>query len=231
MKTLTQVWLVSAASCFIILVIGFQMGGRIGLFVAFLISLLFLYLIFYKGLLIFIKKTKAHEVTGNDLHYFAPLLKDLAHHYSFKKIRLFISQSHTPPLVWPELHDQLIVFINGETLSQLNNSEKKIFAHLVLSHGQIQSKLARRFLGLLFISTYPIEKIFAPFFNLIGYLLGLNKEIYTADLKALTLSQTSHFEFGLFLHKLHFLNYHTQNIFEGTYFFQFFQKQIQNFTI
>lgn len=224
MKTLTQVWLISTAGCFLILILGFQLGGRTGLFSAFILCLTLLYLIFQKGLKIFIIKTKAREVIGSDPHKITTLLEENSLNYGFRKVRLFISEKPTPPLVWPEFSNQLVVFLNRRTLEQLSPAEKRIFVHMLLSHGFLQSKLTRRTLGLTFISLSPFEKLFAPLFNLLAYIMGLSKEIYKADLKALTASQASHFEFGLLLHKLHYLESHTEDIFEGTYFFSILSK-------
>lgn len=224
MKTLTQVWLISAATCFVILILGFQIAGRLGLLVAFLLCLVLLYLIFRKGLNIFIARTKALEITGNDPYKMIIHLKQHALAYGFRSIRLFVSDNPTPPLVWPEFSNQLVVMVNKKTLEQLTTAEKKIFAHMLLSHGFLHSKLLRKTLGLIYISLSPIERIFAPLFNFLGQVLGLSKEIYKADLKALSVSQASHFEFGLLLHKLHYLETHTQHIFEGTYFFSILSK-------
>jgi hypothetical protein len=224
MKTLTQVWLICAASCFIFLILGFQLGGRAGLFTTFLLCLVLLYLIFHKGLKLFIAKTKAHEIVGNDPYKIAKLLEQHALAYGFRSIRLFVTDRPTPPLVWPEFSNQLVVFVNTHTLEQLSATEKKLFAHLLLSHGFLHSKLTRKTMGLMFISMTPFQKLFAPVFNSVAYMMGLSKEIYKADLKALTVSQASNFEFGLLLHKLHHLQSHTDKIFEGTYFFSVLSK-------
>lgn len=224
MKTLTQVWLICAASCLIFLILGFHFGGRLGLLCIFLLCLVLLYLIFYKGLKIFVERTQAQEILGNDPYQLTRLFKEYALAYGFRHVRLFVSDRPTPPLVWPEFSNQLVVFINRQTLEQLNASEKKLFVHMLLSHGYLHSKLSRKTLGLIFIALSPIEKIFAPLFNLIAYLLGLSKEIYKADLKALTVSRAQHFDFGLLLHKLHYLESHNDKIFEGTYFFSILSK-------
>jgi hypothetical protein len=224
MKTLTQVWLICAASCLIFLILGFHFGGRLGLLCAFLLCLVLLYLIFHKGLKNFIERTRAQEILGNDPYKLTGLFKQHALAYGFRQVRLFVTDRPTPPLVWPEFSNQLIVFLNRQTLEQLTTTEKKIFAHMLLSHGCLHSKLTRKTLGLIFIALSPLEKVFAPLFNLAAYTLGLSKEIYKADLKALTVSQAQHFEFGLLLHKLHHLESHNDKIFEGTYFFSILSK-------
>jgi len=224
MKTLTQVWLICATSCFLFLIIGFQVGGRLGLLVAFLLCLVLLYLIFHRGLEIFIEKTKAQEVLGNDPYKLAGLFKQNALAYGFRKVRFYVTDRPTPPLVWPEFQSELVVFLNAQTLEQLTAREKTLFVHLLLSHGFLQSKLTRKTMGLIYISLAPLEKLSAPLFNLIAYALGLSKEIYKADLKALSVSQASNFEFGLLLHKLHYLQTHNDKIFEGTYFFSILSK-------
>ncbi|MES2800861.1 MAG: hypothetical protein V4654_00085 [Bdellovibrionota bacterium] len=224
MKTLTQVWLISAASCFIFLILGFQVGGRLGLLISFLLCLVLLYLIFHRGLHIFIERTRAQEILGNDPYKLAGLFQQHALAYGFRKVRLFVTDRPTPPLVWPEFSNQLVVFLNVQTLEQLTANEKKIFAHLLLSHGFLHSKLTRKTLGLIYISLAPLEKLSAPLFNAIAYAFGLSKEIYKADLKALSVSQASNFEFGLLLHKLHHLQSHNDKIFEGTYFFSILSK-------
>lgn len=224
MKTLTQVWLICSASCFIFLILGFQVGGRLGLLIAFLLCLVLLYLIFHKGLKIFIERTKAQEILGNDPHKLTGLFKQHALTYGFRKVRLFVTDKPTPPLVWPEFSNQLVVFLNSQTLEQLTPAEKKLFVHMLLSHGFLQSKLTRKTLGLIYISLTPLDKVFAPIFNALAYSLGLSKEIYKADLKALSVSQAQNFEFGLLLHKLHHLKSHNDKIFEGTYFFSILSK-------
>lgn len=224
MKTLTQVWLITATSCFVFLILGFQVAGRLGLAIAFLLCLILLYLIFHKGLKIFIERTRAQEILGNDPYKLAGLFKQNALAYGFRKVRFFVTDRHTPPLVWPEFSNQLVVFINNKTLEQLTQAEKKLFVHLLLSHGFLHSKLTRKTLGLIYISLAPLDKIFAPLFNALAYALGLSKEIYKADLKALSVSQAQNFEFGLLLHKLHHLESHNDKIFEGTYFFSILSK-------
>lgn len=224
MKTLTQVWLICATSCFLFLIIGFQVAGRLGLLVAFILCLVLLYLIFHKGLKIFIERTKAKQIAGNDPHKLAPIFQQNALAYGFRKVRLYVTESPTPPLVWPEFQSELVVFLNAQTLEQLTAREKTLFAHLLLSHGFLQSKLTRKTLGLIYISLAPLERISAPLFNLIAYALGLSKEIYKADLKALSVSKATNFEFGLLLHKLHYLQTHNDKIFEGTYFFSVLSK-------
>ena len=221
---MTQVWLICATSCFMLLILGFEIAGRLGLFISFLVCLILLYLIFYKGLKIFIERTKAKEILGNEPYHLAPLFEKHALAYGFRDVRLFVTPNHTPPLVWPEFSNHLVVFLNQNTLENLTSTEKKLLVHMLLGHGFLQSKLTRKTLGLTFMSLTPFEKLFAPFFNGLAYILGLSKEIYKADLKALTVSQSSHFEFGLLLHKLHYLNPHTHQIFEGTYFFSILSK-------
>jgi len=223
MKTLTQVWLWSAAGCFLILILGFNLADRIGLFVAFLLCLAFLYLTFYVGLKIFLNKTKSHEVLGSDTTQMTQYLNELKRLYGVKSIRFFTTPNRTPPLVWSEFSNELIITVNQRVVNNLTTAEKKILCHLLLSHGQHQSKMLRRVLGLLFMSLTPVEKIVSPFFNFTSYLLGLSKEIYTADLKALSQAQTSghatQLEFGLFLHKLHYINQHKALLTQGTYYF------------
>lgn len=224
MKTLTQVWLICATSCFIFLILGFQVAGRLGLFISFLLCIALLYLIFHKGLKIFIERTRANEIIGNDPYKLTGLFKQHSLAYGFREVKFFVTDRPTPPLVWPEFSNQLVVFVNAQSLEQLTATEKKIFVHLLLSHGFLHSKLLRKTMGLIYISLSPFNKIFAPLFNFLGWSLGLSKEIYKADLKALTLSQASHFEFGLLLHKLHYLQTHNDKIFEGTYFFSILSK-------
>ena len=91
MKTLTQVWLICSTSCLIFLILGFHFGGRLGLLVAFLLCLVLLYLIFHKGLKIFIERTKAHEILGNDPYQLTGLFKQHALSYGFRKVRFFVS--------------------------------------------------------------------------------------------------------------------------------------------
>ncbi len=224
MKTLTQVWLICATSCFLFLILGFQLAGRLGLLVSFLLCLVLLYLIFHKGLKIFIERTRANEILGNDPYKLTGLFKQHALAYGFRKVRLYVTDRPTPPLVWPEFSNQLVVFINASTLEQLTAPEKKLFVHLLLSHGFLQSKLLRKTMGLIYISLAPLEKLFAPLFNFLAWSFGLSKEIYKADLKALSVSQATNFEFGLLLHKLHYMQTHNDKIFEGTYFFSILSK-------
>jgi len=223
MKTLTQVWLICAAGCFLILIIGFNLADRLGLFAGFIVCLLFLYLTFYKGLKVFIEKTKSKEVLGSDPTFMTQYLNELKSRYGISRVRFFLSHNRTPPLVWSEFSNELIVTVNARVIHSLTLAEKKLLCHLLLSHGHYQSKLLRRILGLFYLSLTPIEKIVSPFFNVLSYLLGLSKEIYTADLKALSNSQVcghaTQLEFGLFLHKLHYLNQHKALLSQGTYYF------------
>lgn len=221
MKTLTQVWLTLVIISFFNLILGFQLAGRIGLFVALLVNLFFIYMILHRGLEIFKKLTKASLVLGSDMTGFKNVLDSLKELYGFSQIELYTTTVQGSPLVWSELSKKLVVFIHEKNLTQLATQEKILLAHLVLAHGQNHTALNRRLIGLLYVSLQNsfLQTLLNPFFNILATAAGLKREWFWGDNQALKMSQAPPQDLGLLLHKLHYLTYNQNYSFYGAEFF------------
>lgn len=223
MNTLTQVWVFSIALCSFILVISFKLAGRLGLFIGFILSLVLLYLLLHKGLQVLLDQIKAKLHKGSDPTGLNQLLLTYQNQYPIKKYYLHFTDAKSQPLVWRNLSDELHIILNKSMVENLDADEKKILAHLVLSHGTHQSKLRRRLLSILYLALNPFSRVLSPVFNFSSQMLKLQKQIFKADLMALKssncLSPEKMMDFSLFLRKLHNLKFHQMNYVRGENYF------------
>lgn len=223
MNALTQVWVFCFALCSVVLVVGFKIAGRLGLLVSFFLCIGLLYLLLHKGLELYLNHLRAEEKKGSDSTGFKSLLKQFENQYGFNNTVLYYTQEPTHPLVWQTFNTQLHVLIHPELVKNMELTEKKMLAHLLLSHGREHSRLRRRFLSILFLAFSPISSVFSSLFNLAGHIVGLKKQILKADLEAFRNIGTTSFEsknnFSLFLRKLHHLSYHKTAYKKGESFF------------
>ena len=212
MNTLTQVWVFSVALCSVILVSSFKIAGRAGLFIGFLISLGLIYLLLHKGLKLFLDQIKAKLHKGSDPTGLNRLIFQNKSKYPIKKYNLYYTTQTTHPLVWRDFQNELNIILNIRMVEKLDPDEKKILAHLVLSHGSHHSKLRRRFFSIIYLALYPLSTLLSPIFNLSSNVFKLQKQIFKADLMAVAMSDSLSLDqmndFSLFLRKLHNLSFH-----------------------
>lgn len=219
MSTLTQVWVFSLSLCAVVLITGFKLADRLGLLLAFSLSLILLYLILHKGLKLFLDQIKARPQVGSDPTGFSALLKKNSRAYQIPHVVLHYTEESTHPLVWSDFNHAVHMVLNRDFVMALNDEEKKILAHLTLSHGHTQSRLPRRFLSILFLALTPISSVLIPVFNIGARLFGFNKQFYTADMRAAQNAQAHLNEFCLFLRKIHNSRFHKTNYSRGENFF------------
>lgn len=228
MKSLTQVWFIIALSCFSLMIVAFKAAGRLGLFVAFILNLLALYLLFHKNILRFFNEINLTEIKGQDVTGFKNLVLKAAREFGFNSIRLFTTPENCPPLIWKDLNwfDQkqnIYIVINSETLQSLNTTEQQILVYFLLSHAKQRSMIRRKILFTLYALISWASPIFAPLFNALGRILGMHQEIMRGDMNTLLnleLQTNIHsHDFALFLRKFHSLKNHTDHKFKALYFF------------
>ncbi len=223
MNALTQVWVFSIALCSVILVTTFKVAGRLGLFIGFCISLILVYLLLHKGLKLFLAQIKAKLHKGSDPTGINALILKHKSKYPISNYFLHYTSAISHPLVWRNFQNDLHIVLNKNMVQRLDESEKNILVHLMLSHGTLHSKLRRRFLSIIYLSFSPLSRLLSPVFNLLSTTIRLKKQIFRADLMALKLSDSTTFEkindFSLFLRKLHNLKFHKTAYTNGEHYF------------
>lgn len=223
MNTLTEVWVFSIAICSIILVSSFKMAGRLGLFIGFLISLVFIYLLLHKGLKLFLDQIKSELHKGSDPTGFNQLISQNITQYPIHKYYLHYTNERSHPLVWRDFKNEAHFVVNKNMVELLDSEEKFILVHLLLSHGTEHSKLRRRFFSIIYLSLHPVSRWLSPIFNTMAGFINLKKQIFKADLLALknsnSLTPEQRNDFSLFLRKIHNLNFHQTKYHRGENYF------------
>ena len=230
MKSLTQVWFIIAISCFTLMVAAFKTAGRLGLFVAFILNLFALYLLFHKNILRFFKEIDLFEIRGQDPTGFKNLVLKAAREFGFSSVRIFTTHKNCPPLIWKDLNwfDQKLnvhIVLNSETLKNLDPTEQQILVYFLLSHAKQRSMIRRKILFSLYVLVSWASPIFCPLFNALGRTMGLHKEILRADMNTLLnlelQTKIQNHDFALFMRKFHALKNHSDSSgrFNGLYFF------------
>lgn len=128
MRTLTQVWVFFVSLTFVLLLLGFQLGGRRGLFIAFLLSLLIIYATLHRGLALFKRHLNIKELTGSNSGGFLILLQQTKSQFDMQEVHLHFSKNPTPPLVWKNSPHEGHILIHQDLLNHLSQDEKHIFA-------------------------------------------------------------------------------------------------------
>ena len=206
MRTLTQVWVFLLTLTFLFLLIGFQLLGRIGLFFAFLLSLVFLIAALRNSLRLFRGALRPHLFSGNDPTGFLSEIEKNKGKFGFKRVDIYTTHMHTPPLVWKNTADRGHVVINENLIYQLKPEEIKLLAVFLLSHLENRSFVGVHVLSIIkipFIFISIISRLIAAITN---KLLKTKIDIFSADLKFITMAETNKFEAGYFLNKLHNLS-------------------------
>lgn len=219
MRTLAQVWVFFVGITLVLLVIGFQLGSRLGLFIAFAINLLLIYATLHRGLALFKKHLNVKELTGNDTTGFIQLIEKLSPEYGMKKVYLNLSVENSPPLVWKTTKDSGYIMLHQNLLAHLNLNEKTMLAHLMLSHLKQKTILIPRLLSIFEQGFLGLNYLLAPLVTLLTFLIRQQSKILKADHEAMLLAGFSNYEMGYFLHKLHHFQFHKAQSLKGAEFF------------
>lgn len=219
MRTLTQVWVFFVSSTLILLIIGFQLGGRRGLFAAFLLSLLLIYATLHRGLALFKKHLNIRSWQGSDVSGFLSLLQNLKKDYNLSKVHLHFTNRNSPPLVWKNNPTEGHILIHSDLIHHLQPQEKKILAHFLLSHLNERSFLIPRVLSIFEQGFWGLNYFLSPFVSLLTVILRIPTQLLKADLKAMQKAHVSSFEMGYFINKIHQFHFHkTKNLKGGEFF-------------
>lgn len=219
MRTLTQVWVFFITLTITLLLIGFQLKGRLGLFLSFLFSLFLIYIILHRGVLLFQKQLAYTELIGSDTTGFFKVLNSLKEQYQIGRIHLFLSSDRTPPLVWKDYPDSGFIVIHEKLLSHLNDFEKNILAHFLLAHLKLRPTFRPRLLSVFEMGFLHLQFIFAPLMSLVATTLQYPKFYLQSDLLSLQNSRASNYEFGYFLKKMHDFEFHRSLTLRGAEYF------------
>lgn len=229
MRTLTQVWLFFSALIFLFLLLGFQLAGRFGLFTALIINLSLIYATLHRGLKLFKKKLKATAFIGHDSSGFIYELQTNKQMFGFKKIYIYKTEYHTPPLIWKSNPFEGHILLNLKLLDNLQPEEIKLLALLLLSHLENRSFFVTPLLSVInqsFLNMTIFSNIIS---SLITSIFNIKNDILKSDIKFKNLSLASTYELGYFLNKLHKFDFNQNKKQIGTEYFSILSLQNTNF--
>ncbi|MBC7420388.1 MAG: hypothetical protein H7328_06625 [Bdellovibrio sp.] len=216
---MTQVWVFFVSLTLVLLFIGFQFGGRRGLFISFLISLVLIYATLHRGLALFKKHLNVKEQRGNDTAGFLKQLQTIKQNFGMRSIQLHYSYQPSPPLVWKNSPESGHVMIHRDLLNHLNETEKNILAHFVLAHLHERSFLIPRILSIFEQGFWGLNYLIAPIATILTQVLRIPATLLKADLRTMQSANISAFEMGYFMQKLHNLSFHKTGSLKGGEFF------------
>ncbi len=219
MRTLTQVWVFFVSLTLFLLLAGFQLAGRRGLLLAFLLSLVLIYATLHRGLALFKKHLNVKAWEGNDPTGFSNSLQTLKGEYNLSRVMLHFSNNASPPLVWKNTPGEGHVMVNHLLLEHLSIPEKKLLAHFLLAHLNERSFLMPRVLSIFEQGFWGVNLVMAPFVSFFTFLMRIPSQLLKADLKAMQNAQVSVFEMGYFIHKIHNFRFHKTSSLKGGEFF------------
>lgn len=216
---MTQVWVFFVGLTLLLLITGFHFGGRLGLFMAFLLSLFFLYLVLKKGLWIFTRHFAYKKASGSDAHGLLNILNDLKYQYGFQEITLFYTLERTSPLVWRESKTHCNILLCEQLAQILTPHEKIILCHLMLSHLENRSAFLSRFFSTVYQSFGYLRFLASPLLSFLAWFSGYTRSNLKADYQAMKNASVSEYDFGYFLNKLHRLDFHSNAKSTGAEYF------------
>lgn len=219
MRTLTQVWVFFVSLTVAFLFIGFQLYGRLGLFVSFLSSLVLMYITLHKGLWFFRRHLEFKEILGSDPTGFLNALNKFKREYDINVIHLYTTSDLVPPLVWKDYPKTGFVILHDDLLSHLTDKEKFILVHFLLAHLKVRPTFRPRLFSIFELGFLKLQFLLSPFMSLIALALGSPRYLLKSDLLALANSEATHLEFGYFLKKLHDLSFHRAKSLDGAEYF------------
>lgn len=206
MRTLTQVWVFLVALTFLFLFISFELLGRAGLFFSFLISVLFFYAALRHNLSLFKGILSPQLHSGNDPTGFLREIENQKLKFGFRKIDVHTSEQQTPPLVWRNSADHGHVLVNKQLLNHLSKEEIRLLAVFLLAHLENRSFVTVHILSTIKVPLYFFSfftKLFAAFIHKI---FKTANDCFAADLKFMAMAESSKFEAGYFLNRMHRLS-------------------------
>lgn len=228
MRALTQVWVFFIGLFILFLVIGFEVGGRSGLFVSFLFCVVIFYATLQKGFHLFPKKLGAQELCGHDVSGFLGELEKNKLKFGFRKVLVWTTADPTPPLIWKNHSAQAYILLNSSLLQSLNAAEVRLLAIFLLCQLETRSFVVTPLLSVL--NQSPLAYILLPQFAALAMttLAGTHKKILTADKKFKLISQATAYEVGYFLNKLHRLRQNRGETPSAGYFFSVLSYNIDS---
>ncbi|OFZ30122.1 MAG: hypothetical protein A2622_09745 [Bdellovibrionales bacterium RIFCSPHIGHO2_01_FULL_40_29] len=232
MRTLTQVWVFFVTLTITLLVIGFQLRGRLGLFLSFLFSLFLIYIILHRGVLLFKNQLSYKEQLGSDPTGFVKLLNTLNIQYTggqHMDLHLFFAKDNTPPLVWKDYPNKGFIVIHESLLEHLTENEKKILAHFLLSHLKMHPTFRPRLFSVFEMGFLHLQFLFSPIISLVATLFRSPQYYLQSDLMSLQNSHASSYEFGYFLKKLHDFKFHSSQKLHGAEYFSVLTSRKHSF--
>ena len=203
MRTLTQVWVFLVSLTFIFLLICFQLIGRAGLFLAFLLSLLFLYAALRNSMRLFRGPMSTKPLSGNDPTGFLNEIEKNKLKFGFTHVEIHTTPHPTPPLVWKDTDSNGFILINENLMQHLTPQEIKLLALFLLSHLECRSFVAVHILSILKIPFFLLSHLSKPISYATHAIFKTHLDLFKADIKFITLSEANKYEVGYFLNKLH----------------------------
>lgn len=219
MRTLTQVWVFFIALTFLFLLLGFQLAGRVGLLVAFLISLFIVYATLHRGVRLFRKKLNAQEFSGNDASGFLTEIESNKLKFGFRKIHVYKTEHSSPPLIWRSKANEGHLIINNQLLDHLNETEIKLLAVFLLSHLQNRSFLITPILSVINQSFFNFNIFSIGLSHVANFFFKTKKDILNSDIKFRNAVDFPIYEAGYFVNKLHQFEFHQTAKQIGTEYF------------
>lgn len=219
MHTLTQVWVFFIALTFSFLFLGFQLGGRIGLFVAFLTSSFFAYAALHRGIRLFKNKLNAQEYLGNDSTGFLQSIAANKSNFGFAKVSTYLTDLQTPPIIWRSRPFEAHIMLNSKLLQNLNEKEVRLLALLLLSHLEKRSFVITPILSVINQSLTNFNLFSIILSSVVTFIFRTKRDLLNADARFRNISEASHFEVGFFLNKLHNFEFNQNNKSLGTEYF------------
>lgn len=193
--------------------------GRLGLFVAFLISLFIVYATLHRGLKLFRKKLNAKEFSGNDPSGFLAALEHDKAKFGFNKVSVYTTEHNTPPLIWKNKPNEAHLIFNFRLLENLNTDEIRLLALLVLSHLENRSFLITPILSVINQSFFNFNMFSIFLSTVVTFIFNTRSEIIKSDVRFKNASEASSYEIGFFINKLHKFDFHLYKKKLGTEYF------------
>jgi Zn-dependent protease with chaperone function len=144
MKNSTKVWLLFIGLCFFTLGVGYQIGGRPGLLLAFVISVLSLLVLAFFDESYFLDLMKATELKGQDSWGLREIVFKASDRLNMKAPHLFLISKHDAPIIFS--------CVIGNRSSYIALSEKLIQK---LSKEEIEALLVRQTCSIHFWNRWP----------------------------------------------------------------------------
>ena len=228
MRALTQVWVFFVGLFILLLYIGFEAGGRAGLFVAFICCLFVFYATLQKGFHLFPKKLSARELSGNDVSGFLQAIEKNRLKFGFRRVRVWTTEAPTPPLIWKDHRFIGHILLNSSLLQTLREDEVNLLAIFLLCQLENRSFTIMPVLSVL--NQSPLAYLLLPQLAawILTTLIGNQKKILASDKKFKLISQANRFEAGYFLNKLHRLGQNRNEHGVSSYFFSALSSDIDS---